>query len=405
MPRSRYALIVIFVVSALAVVLTVLSRGGSGTGSRARPSSEPEGPSSPDVTRRPSPPSDAPVATGPPISTTPPQRPTTTPDVGSDAAASFYVAPDGSGDRCSRSAPCQSVAAAMERADAGDIVELADGDYDDLTIHRSAGGTSNVVVRAANPGGARADRLAVSTGSVTVRGILVEGKATLEEGADGSRFELLTVEGSVYVKASRTAVISSRIRPSGGDGIQIKPPDARGAVPEDVEIRNNDIGPARLRPGSDAHLDGIQVMGAEHLLIAGNRLREAASQTVLLKPDLGPIRHVMIQHNLIEQCSPQREECPGHYALQVRTGRHELEDVRVESNLIVGATFFDEHDGFRASSNLVTAPIGCVAGMSGNVVSEESRLCHSDRALPDRDLRRLADEWRTSLGWDQPAEE
>lgn len=275
---------------------------------------------------------------------------------GAIEARVLKVAPGATGDCIT--AACGSLQEAYAAAWSGGIIEMAAGTYAEQIVDRqdvAASWTANVTVRPASGAKVTVSGVGLRSPRITMRGITFDGSVRLGPGADWSRLEDVTINGASYVTGSRnTAIVGSRLRPGRDqDALQIKPPRSGAAPPENVLIAGNDFGPALLTPGSKHHADGIQVMGVSGLVVRGNRISEAASQTILLKPDLNSIDDVLVEGNLIFECAPRREECPGYYALQVR-GSSGVRDVTVRHNTIMGGTIADDVAGLRVSRNVIT---------------------------------------------------
>ena len=222
--------------------------------------------------------------------------------------------------------------------------------------------------------------LTVATPDLTIALLRIEGAAHLEPGADGSRFEELTIAGPAYVTgAHEVAIVASRLTPgTDDDALQIKPSATGEEPPRDVEVIGNDLGPGYLEPGSDSHIDSLQILGAEGLLIRGNRFRESDSQSFLASPGMGTISDIRIIDNVFEQCAPRREECNAYNAMQIRGESPAISDITVEHNTIVGGLTIDPIDGLTFRANVVTEATGCVHGVTGNVLLEGSWGCGDD---------------------------
>lgn len=255
----------------------------------------------------------------------------------------FSVAPGGTGD-CSTARPCGSIHDALSRARAGQIIELVGGSYPKQEITGSNSWPTNVVVQPAAGAKVELAGLDIDSPHVTFRGLQSQG-ATLNDHADGGRFENMIVRGSTFIlQANDISISHSRLGPSpGNDTLKIGPLKPGAPVPTNIIVEDSELGPALLTD-PEQHDDTIQSHGAANLIIRRNVIHEAASQTIILGEELGPNSNILVENNIIEQCSPQREDCGAFYATS-GAGTN----VRFVHNTIKGAIYPENTSAYQGN--------------------------------------------------------
>lgn len=252
-------------------------------------------------------------------------------------SANLFVAVGGTGPNCTQTAPCGDINTAYQKANPGDIIEVAGGTYADQTIvYRLAANTwnTNVVVRPANSTVVTFNGLRINSTHVTFQRIKAFG-AYFDYNGHNSRFENMNVAGSTFIVSSNNiAIVNSRLGPSpGNDSIKIAPGNRGDNIPTNILLEGNELGPALLTDPLQ-HLDTLQTHGVKDLTIRRNIFHEAASQTINLGEESGANTNILIENNVIEQCNPGRPECGAYYA----TGGGGT-NVRFEHNTIKGGPY------------------------------------------------------------------
>jgi hypothetical protein len=232
------------------------------------------------------------------------------------AGRTLRVAPGATGN-CT-STPCGSIDAAVAVAQSGDVIALSSGSYGDQTIKTSgsaAGWATNVVVQPAGDGPVRVGALRSYVPNLTFRNLEVNGIVYLYPSAHRDRVEQLNLTGAMaYVTgADNTAWVGNTIAPPPGqDGLQIKGLEGDNAV--GTLVQGNTIGPG-YRVG-DSHTDCIQLLGAHQTTIRGNRILECANTGIQIGSGAGgTVNGVLIEDNVIDECRPQRGDCPGYHTI------------------------------------------------------------------------------------------
>ena len=269
-----------------------------------------------------------------------------------------------------RVGPGDDLAAAIEAADAGTVVELTAGSHRPEPLTR---GDGDVTVRAAPGADVVLGPLDVRVPGLRLEGLRLTGRIHLRPRAVGSVLHDVVVDGgSVVVDADGVVVEGSVVTPAPDhDALVVTASDGDGPV--GVVVRGNELGPAVLSsPSSEAHLDCLQVTSAQDLLIEGNVLLGCSAQTILVKSDLGPVDGVVLRGNEVHGCEPQRDTCRSINVLQVVPGEHPMGSVLLEGNTVHGRLRIDPRvTGARVEGNAAAAIVdSCHAVGTGNVFGE-----------------------------------
>lgn len=203
-------------------------------------------------------------------------------------AATYYVAPSGSGTACTQAAPC-ALGTGLSQAGAGDEVVLQDGVYDAVIETRANGVTvlaehrHQAIVRSTS-----AKRLAlIQHSDTTLRSIRFDGLHTLDAGKGAL----------VVVKATDHIVIEDTIiEHSHGAGI------AMNDGVSDIVVRHNLIqetgfsapGEAMYLGEADSVVNPPPVLRVE---IYGNTFRRFTQNGIDLKPNT---KDAQVHHNIFE---------------------------------------------------------------------------------------------------------
>jgi hypothetical protein len=264
------------------------------------------------------------------------------------------------------------LAATFASAAPGTTIELLSGTYKPRQLRRSADAASveSPVRLRAKPGEIVEVQDLDVAGPLAVERIHLTGIIRFRAAAAGSSLANATVRpGNVIVEADDVSIVDNQIQgPPDRDALDIGATDGTG--PFDVVVRGNTLGPGTLSPGSPAHVDCLQVMSGERLLIEDNLLYDCPAQTLLVKSDLGPIHDVTVIRNALRGCRPRTESCPAYMTLQLVPGAHPMSDVHVEGNSIAGALrAVAGFTGVQVASNAMTRiEAGCEYLTTGNVI-------------------------------------
>lgn len=251
----------------------------------------------------------------------------------------WLVAAGGTGD-CA-SAPCGSLAAAYHRASPGDRIELAAGAYPDQVLPRrtpeatGAGdptgpdgeapgdergvGVGNIVVLPAPGADVELGAVDVHAPGVTISGVSLDA-VTFRATATGSGVDRATFRArrrqAVTMLRGATRVFVTRSSITGGadhDRVQVQ-----GAV--DARLEGNLIGGTVLSPGSRSHVDCLQVLAADGLVVRRNVIYACAGQTIFIQDTFGwGVQRLVFERNWVQDCGWRDESCNALFAVQVNT--------------------------------------------------------------------------------------
>ncbi|MSW65513.1 MAG: hypothetical protein F2825_11580 [Actinobacteria bacterium] len=230
---------------------------------------------------------------------------------------------------------------------------------------------ARVVIQAAPGAEVRlADPLEVFAPDVTISDVTVDGRVRIRESAAGGTLDRTTVMGSVLLDAVGSTVLRSVIVPGvGQDGIDVR-------YASEVLLRGNRIGPGS-RGSNGTHVDCIQVMGGTGIRIMDNELFRCATQQLHIKPDVRPIRGVLVTGNRITGCGKRTPECDGYMAVDVRFASHDIRDVVLRHNVLDGALYPDDVPGLSVRDNHITWFSRCKAAWaSDNTVVQNGPACN-----------------------------
>jgi hypothetical protein len=246
-------------------------------------------------------------------------------------SASVFVATTGvDSGRCTRAAPCASFDQAYHVARPGAVIEVAAGTYPDqhLSPDLTKNSSGKVVFRPA-PGGS------VTTGAVDVdgashlefRGMFFNG-ANANEGSEDVTFRNIR-STSLYITS---AVGISVIRGSYGPDTDYDNGQIRAACPTCPPSRNVLIDGALfhdavLSPGSDAHVECLQVGDVDGLVIRNSRFVNCETHNVFISPWWsGAVRNVLLINNFGGKVRT------GYYGFRIAAGNEICENVSFKYN-------------------------------------------------------------------------
>ncbi len=233
-----------------------------------------------------------------------------------------------------------ALASAYSKAPSGSTIELAPGVYAPKQLRRPAGAPAlerPVTLRAEHGADVEVRALDVAGPALRVTGLRLTGIIRFRAAAVRSSLVGSTVDpGTVIVEGDDVTIRDNRITAAPDrDALDIGATDGTG--PRRVRVHRNVLGPGKLSPGSSAHVDCLQVMSAERLVVTANVLYDCPAQTLLVKSDLGPVHDVRIERNALRGCRPRTHACPAFMTLQVIPGAHPMSDIVVEGNSVAGA--------------------------------------------------------------------
>lgn len=228
----------------------------------------------------------------------------------------WHVAAEGTGDCLA--APCRTLDAAYQRSRPGDVIELAAGTYPAQVVADRAVAAEgpNVVARPAPGAVVNIGPVDVGGPGLTLEGLTLSG-VTLRATAHRSGVDRATFTGTGQHATlfAATGLFVTRSRLTGGfdsDRLQV-----HGSV--DALVEGNLIGGTTLSPGSRSHVDCIQVLAADGLVVRGNVIFGCAGQAVFVQSTFGPVQRVHFERNWVQDCVVKDASCSAVFAVHVQT--------------------------------------------------------------------------------------
>lgn len=218
---------------------------------------------------------------------------------------------------------------AVEDADEGEAVCLANGSYGKLELGDAGTGPPRVTVRAAHPGKASLEGAELGRSKVTLARFVVSDSIDVEPGTVGVTVAHNRVTGGYLgvdagptdtVTVNDVAIVGNKfVGPFGEDAIRLNRyhdanGDGIGALVAGNEFTN-------IRENGN-HSDCLQtVWVGDHLVYRDNYLHDNRCQGFFVKDQTAPIRGIRIEDNLMvrndAECAPQAEGCGAPSDLQV----------------------------------------------------------------------------------------
>jgi hypothetical protein len=308
-----------------------------GVGLPLPPAPTPSPTATPAPTRTPAP---TPTATPTPVATptpTPTRTPTPTPTATSTPTPSptatptptptgrLYLSPSGSDSAsCAQAAPCRSLNRAYREADAGQTVEVAAGTYADtsLAIDSAKTATQDVVfVPAAGASPSFSSTLHIEARHVELRGMRFQRTLWVDETAQDVTLRSNTYRNFQVFSSGTQAprdisFIGGSAGPAADDNNRIASNGpSTTASPTNILIDRVEFHDYMASPGSDAHVECLQVWAADGLTIRNSRFRNCEVFDVFLQklPDgAAPTpTNILIENNFMQCCDS------GYFAIRM----------------------------------------------------------------------------------------
>jgi hypothetical protein len=219
-------------------------------------------------------------------------------------AASVFVAPGAPGGApCTQAAPCGSLDRAYHVARPGQTVEIAAGSYpgQQLTRDPSKRSHADVVFRPA--AGARVSIFSldiVAAAHVEVRDLAVPDGWQVLPGSSDVTLRSLESNAAYIVSASDVNVLGGSVGPQTNfDTGQIKP-DCLVDCPPSLRVLVDGVHfhDAVLAPGSDAHVECLQIWGSRYVTIRNSRFVNCESHNVFVGGENEPVRDLTFENNM-----------------------------------------------------------------------------------------------------------
>lgn len=218
-------------------------------------------------------------------------------------AATLYVSPDGSDSGvCRRETPCRTFDRAYRAARPGEMIELAGGTYPSQTIAVDATKSSarDVLFRPARGAAVdvASDGLTVFGRHIEFRDLRVSGGWHAKPGSDDLTFRRVRSKDLFITSASNIRVLGGSIGPTVDYDPQIKPNSPTSPVPRNILIDGVYFHDMTLSPGSDSHVECLQVAEVDGLVIRNSKFNNCAHHYIFISAWWdGMVRNVTLENN------------------------------------------------------------------------------------------------------------
>jgi hypothetical protein len=221
--------------------------------------------------------------------------------------AALFVAPDGAkGADCSQAAPCASFNEAFERAQPGDIVDVAAGRYDDQVLDAPPKKGARVVFRPAEGAAVTVGSIGVSTGPVEFRDMRAKKGTYNDQNAHDVTYLRVRAQNLFVRGSSKVAYVDSDIGPNGrkDDMNWISAAYGTTQPARDIRIERTRIHDIILHnPG--AHIDCLAVDDVDGLVIRDSQFSNCEHFSLLFGTDTSTARaarNAVIEGNTFDCC-------------------------------------------------------------------------------------------------------
>ena len=254
-----------------------------------------------------------------------PLPPTPEPPAEAPAAATLYLSPSG-GDAnpCSSAKPCKTLNRAYKLAAPGQTVELAAGTYSDTAILPDSSKTSSADVLFRPAAGATVTfsaQLHVSAQHLELRGMRFTSKLWIEAGAADVTMRGNTLKNfDLYSNGTQSShdisFIGGSVGPSADENSRIASNGpSTSASPKNILIEGVDFHDFTISPGSEAHVECLQVWAVDGLTIRNSKFRNCAVFDIFLQklPEgaAATPSNILIENNFFDCCSS------GYYSIRL----------------------------------------------------------------------------------------
>jgi hypothetical protein len=217
----------------------------------------------------------------------------------------LFVSSNGSdAGACTRARPCQGFDRAYHVAKPGDLVEVAAGSYQAQTLSPDASKTSDKdVIIAAAPGAdvVVTDQVDVrGAGHVELRGLHLRGGWHVYEGSQDVTFRDDETAYFFIDSASDIRIIGGSVGPDADlDNGQIRPSAPDAPAPQNILIDGTYFHDATMTPGSDAHVECLQIAEVNGLTIRNSRFNNCETHYVFISPFWGGAeQRIRLENNM-----------------------------------------------------------------------------------------------------------
>jgi hypothetical protein len=229
------------------------------------------------------------------------------------AAAVFIAATGSDSNPCSAAAPCRTFDRGYRVAKPGDAVEVAAGTYPGQSLGVDPSKTSNVdvVIRpAARARVVLSSPLEISARHIELRDMTLRWR--ILPGAKGVTLRNIKAHGTIRIHSSGSSfpseikVLGGEIGPSVDSDPQIGSNGrSTTASPRNILFEGVDFHDMTISPGSDAHVECLQVWAVDGLTIRNSRFRNCYHFDVFIQKLPGGAastpRNILLENNFMAQ--------------------------------------------------------------------------------------------------------
>ncbi len=245
-----------------------------------------------------------------------------------EAAAALRLSPSGSdSNSCSAAKPCKTLNRAYKLATPGQTVELAAGTYADTTLSPDSAKTSanDVIFRpVAGATVSFSAQLHISAQHLEMRGMRFSSKLWIEASAADVTLRNNTLKNfDLYSSGTQSShdisFIGGSIGPSANENSRIASNGtSTSASPKSILIEGVEFHDFTVSPGSDAHVECLQVWAVDGLTIRNSKFRNCEVFDIFLQKLPGGTAatpsNILIENNFFDCCRS------GYYS--IRLGDH-----------------------------------------------------------------------------------
>ena len=282
---------------------------------------------------------------------------------GAEAPAIVYLSPTGSDTAaCTKTAPCRSLNRAYFTAKPGQVVELAAGTYPEqerIGVDSTKLSGTDVVFRPAAGAAVSLPELTVAGSHLELRGMQIAGWTTWDSADDVTFRDMKS--GFFFIRSSKNiSVIGGEVGPGNDFDSQVSPGSGSAPVPTNILINGVFFHDWRLTPGSDAHVECLQIGEVDGLTIANSRFNNCETHYVFISPFFGgALKNIRLVNNM-------GGSVVGYYGFRVAAGREVCENISFRYNSAVAPYLID------------CGTVNGTAVMDSNVGGYQEWLCRSN---------------------------
>ncbi|MCW2748479.1 MAG: right-handed parallel beta-helix repeat-containing protein [Nocardioidaceae bacterium] len=293
---------------------------------------------------------------------------TTTSSVKTSSATVLYAKPKSTSAKCTKKSPC-TLQRALKKSKSGTVIKLRTGKYGKVTLkgpQRLRNAKKNVRIipatKRSKPTFARIDS---HVPHVTWKGITVKGTWYLRAEANRSTIEDSHINGGgLFLRADDVTVQRSLFENGSSlDGIQIG-----GA--NRVLVANNTIRNYDQNRNNGLHADCIQIFESNDITLRANRVSNCYNAGLIISVGGGDgMRNLLIESNYIQGCIVVKPDCRGGSAADLR--EQSTDGITVRNNTFAnGSLRVVPMKGLTFDRNIVTYLSACDSPITNTIVAK-----------------------------------